>query len=276
MKKIRVTVLLCVFILALAGCQSESEKSEEKKEVNSAIQEIKPASITIQRNYDGDGKLNNYYETEYGKDGNILKNTRFSSDNSIEQYTIYEYDENLNCVKQTIFSSDNSIEQYTVYEYDGDKEVSQITYTSDGTVFAKGEYIYDVNGKRNKYVNEYIDLDTGKACGKDVREYNENGYVNKWEDWFDGEKIMETIYEYDKKNNKVLEKKSFLDTVMYWSEYEYDGKNNIRIKKYNGEGELEYIVTNEYKEDKIIKSTTYYVVNAEKIDGYSEWEYTDL
>ena len=34
MKKIRVTVLLCVFILTLVGCQSESDKSEEKKEVN--------------------------------------------------------------------------------------------------------------------------------------------------------------------------------------------------------------------------------------------------
>lgn len=276
MKKIRVTVLLCVFILTLVGCQSESDKSEEKKEVNSAIQEIEPASITVQRDYDGDGKLYRYYETEYGKDGNILKDTRFSSDNSIEQYTIYEYDENLNCVKQTIFSSDNSIKQYTVYEYDGDKEVSQITYLADGTVWGKGECVYDENGNKITSSNKFLKTGTDEISSEFITGYDEKGNVIRYEYWNLGEKYTETIYEYDQDNNILLEKEYIFGTAASWSEYEYDGKNNIRIKKYNDEGELEYVVTNEYKEDKLIKSTTYYVVNTEKIDGYSEWEYKDL
>lgn len=173
--------------------------------------------------YDRDGNIDSWYECEYDKKWNRIKDTWFDSDDHVTDQTEYEFDSYGHMSKATWFNSNGSVESWIEYTTDSDGHPIKSTYfCKDGSMDGWCEYDYDNAGYMIKQT-----------------EINVDGSVDYWIEYTNnskGEIVMEDRYG----SSGNLE-------YSYMYQYRYDENGNL-------------IKTQVYDNGKLVREISYRIL----------------
>lgn len=164
------------------------------------IENIKTENGKIEKltNYDPDGTVTGYHESEYDANGFMFKATRYDENRVVKSMTEYQ-DTNGNYTSHIY--KDGVLFRDTVYR--NHSLLKQTSYDSEGNVSDWWDYEYDDLGreiKRSLFNKE------GELQSYNVTEYHDNGFKKSSKVYSsEGILLQETIYnEYEKKIKQII------------------------------------------------------------------------